>query len=78
MRGGEGEEDNGDIYEVSQPQSLTREAPCKVAVGAKLSDRVATQQSEKNDNRTEGWGIRENTLGLELFYFTARKNICIL
>ena len=23
MRGGEGEEDNGDIYEVSQPQSLT-------------------------------------------------------
>ena len=48
MRGGEGEEDNGDIYEVSQPQSLIREAQFKVAVGAKLSDRVATQQSEKN------------------------------
>ena len=45
----EGERDNEDIYEVSQPQSLTREAPFKVPVGAKLSDRVATQQSEKND-----------------------------
>ena len=44
MRGGEGEEDNGDIYEVSQPQSLTREAPFKVAVGAKLSDRVAMRR----------------------------------
>ena len=27
----------------------TGEAPFKVALGAKLSDRVATQQSEKND-----------------------------
>ena len=49
MRGGEGEEDNGDIYEVSQPQSLTGEAPCKVAVGAKLSGGVSTQQREEND-----------------------------
>ena len=52
MRGGEGEEDNGDIYEVSQPQSLTREAPFKVAVCAKLSDRVATQQSEENHKQS--------------------------